>query len=75
MSDHDRRDAITLLWVNDALEAHGRRRSEATSHLLDAVGTLIVDAQLKDGYDATALVQQAAQYLIDQVLSNLEGDL
>ena len=72
MSDHERREAITLIMVNDALEANDGKRNEAVSHLLDAAGTLIVDAQLKGGYDARELVSQAAQYLIDQVLSNLE---
>ena len=73
MADHEHREQITLLMVNDALEANARDRREATLHLLDAAGTLIVDAQLKGGFDARALVDQAAQYLIDQVLSHLEG--
>lgn len=74
MTDHARREAITILLVNDALEANSRNREEAIYHLLDAAGTIIVDAYLKRGLCPADMTRHFAKYLIKQVLANVGGD-
>jgi hypothetical protein len=73
MVDHAFREQITLLLVNDALEANKRNRAEATLQLLDAAGTLIVDAFRHNGADARELADMFAQYLVQQVTHYTDG--
>ncbi|MCD2324991.1 hypothetical protein LQ953_13285 [Sphingomonas sp. IC-56] len=70
MVDHDYRERVTLLLVTDALEANNGNRAEAALHLLDAAGTLIVDAQRHAAINAEETARAAAQYLIEQVEAN-----
>lgn len=71
MADPSNRDGIGHLLVKLAMEARSNHRGEAASLLLDAAGAIIVDAQVKDGYDAGQIARNASKYLVDQVLENL----
>lgn len=73
MADLDRHQAVTHLWVNEALEANGRNREAATCHLLDAAATVIVDAHLKVGLDAADMAKHFADYLVAKVMTNAGG--
>lgn len=72
--DLEHYQAVTLLLVNDALEAHGRKREPAVGHLIDAAATLIVDAHRKVGLDAADMTRHFAKYLIERVLAH-SGDV
>ncbi|MEC9065710.1 MAG: hypothetical protein VX569_00345 [Pseudomonadota bacterium] len=71
MANHELREEITLILVNEALEANGRVISEAALHLLDAAGTLILH-NLK-GDRAVEMARAMAGYLVDQVVENSGG--
>ena len=73
MADLDPHQAVTHLFVTDALEAHGMNREAATCHLLDAAATIIVDAHRIVGLDAADMTRHFAKYLIEKVMANL-GD-
>jgi len=71
MIEHAHREQVTLLLVNDALEANQRDVSEAALQLLDAAGTLILH-NLR-GQRAINMAHVMAGYLVDQVTANSEG--
>lgn len=73
MADLDPHQAVTHLFVTDALEANGMNREAATCHLLDAAATIIVDAHLIVGLDAADMVQHFADYLIAKVMAHAGG--
>lgn len=71
MADHEHREQVTLLLVNDALEANDRNVAEAVTHLVDAAGTLILHKL--NGDRAVEIARLFAQYLIDQIEENAGG--
>ncbi|AJA10031.1 hypothetical protein SKP52_15770 [Sphingopyxis fribergensis] len=73
MVDHALREQLTLILMNDALEANSRDWVEATYHLLDVAGTIIIEAANRTGLDDREQVRLAAQYLIGQVDANSGG--